>query len=85
MVVMFLGVLMLNFMVAFTTARATNMSEYRDTIIILNRLLASVIIETRLGKHLPRYFDKYRRKNMKVTEEDQVFLLTMKRVESLDM
>ena len=82
LVVMIIGILLLNFLVAFTTARATNMSAYRDNIVILNQLLASVIIESRLRRIIPSYFDMFRKKRMLVTTDGKVYLLTMKRVQS---
>ena len=80
LVVMTLGILIKNFLAAFTTARATNMSSYRNNIVILNRLFASVIIYNRLNKIIPWYFDMFRKKRMEVTDNGKVYLINIKSV-----
>ena len=78
-----LGILMLNFLIACMTTRTTNMSEYKDILVILNRLFGFMYIETRL-KHVSQWrLRVIKRKYMKVSSDGHTYLMNIKGVHNI--
>ena len=83
LVALLLGILSLNFLIAFMTARATSMARHRHVIVPLNRLFAGLVIERRLGNMLRCYFDIFRNRYLKVTKDNsRVLLCNVKSVQN---
>jgi hypothetical protein len=78
-----LGILMLNFLIACMTTRMTNMAEYKDILVILNRLFVFMYVETRL-KHVAQWrLRVIKRRYMKVANDGRTYLINIKGVDNI--